>query len=224
MTRCASELNFPAVGLGWSAPEPVRCALETERLLIRSYRLEDAEPVFRVINDSRDHLLPWMPWARGHQQIADTVKYIAEQIISLTAGPRFTNIGVGIFEKSTGDFLGGTGVHDVRTDTASCETGYWLRADRCGSGYATEACARIISWAFAGQHTGGLGLRRMRIYCSGANAASARVPVKLGLRQEVHQREDYYLETLGPTDRLGWGVMASEWDHARHRALNPDEG
>jgi RimJ/RimL family protein N-acetyltransferase len=219
MTRCQSETNFPAFGLGWSAPQPVRCRLETPRLTVRAYRLDDAETVFRTVNDHRDHLLPWMPWARGHRQTADTVKYIAEQIIATTAGPLFSNIGVGIFERATGDFLGGTGVHDVRPDTASCETGYWIRADRCGEGFAAEACRHILSWAVSDQSAGGLGLRRVRIYCSSANAASRRIPEKLGLRQEVHQREDYYVESLGPTDRLGWGVMAHEWDTARHTVL-----
>lgn len=213
-----------ALGLGWTAPDLVRCHLETPRLLVRAYRLEDAEAVFAAVNASREHLLPWMPWSRGHRQLADTVKYIAEQIIAQSAGPGFTNIGVGVFDRTSGEFLGGTGVHDVRPETASCETGYWMRADRCGQGFATEACARVISWAMQDQSAGGLGLRRVRLFCSSANAASRRVPEKLGLRQEVCQREEYYAEGLGPTDRLGWGVMAGEWDSAEHRSITRDAG
>lgn len=210
---------FPAAGLRWEAPNPVRVELETDRLTIRPYRLSDADEVFGVIHSSMSHLTPWMPWAPTHTGLAVTTKYIAEQIIALTAGPKFTNIGIGIFEKDTGDFVGGTGVHDVRRDTASCETGYWIRHDRVGRGYATEACARVLSWALGDQSTGGLGLRRVRIYCSSANRASSRVPEKLGLAPEVRQREDYYIEGIGPTDRLGWGVMAGEWDTASHRVI-----
>jgi RimJ/RimL family protein N-acetyltransferase len=224
MTRCQSEANFPAFGLGWSAPDLVRCHLETPRLTVRAYQLEDAGAVFRVVNDHREHLLPWMPWARGHRQIADTVKYIAEQIIATTAGPLFTGIGVGIFERASGEFLGGTGVHDVRPDTASCETGYWIRGDRCGQGFAAEACRHVVSWALSDPSAGGLGLRRVRIYCSSANAASRRIPEKLGLRQEVCQREDYYVEGLGPTDRMGWGVMGREWDCQHHRLCASGHG
>jgi RimJ/RimL family protein N-acetyltransferase len=219
MTRCQSNLNFPASGLAWTAPNPLRCELATARVVVRPYRLDDAEAVFRVINDSREHLLPWMPWARGHRQPAETAKYVAEQIIALTAGPAFNAIGLGVFDKATGDFLGGTGVHDVRPDTASCETGYWVRPDRCGRGLATEACALAISWALTDQSLGGLGLRRVRVYCSSANLPSRRIPEKLGLTAEVHQREDYYVEGLGPTDRLGWGVMTREWDTRAHRAI-----
>lgn len=217
MTHCASERAFPSPGLGWAAPEPVRVDLHTPRLHIRAYRLEDAPEVFEVINNSRDHLLPWMPWAREHRQIAFTTRYIADQVLALSAGPSFNSIGVGIFEKPGGAFVGGTGVHDIRRDTASCEIGYWVRPDQRGKGYAAEACRHILSWTFTDQAQGGLGLRRVRIYCSGANTPSQRIPAKLGLTKEVHQRLDYCLDTLGPTDRLGWGVMAHEWDAAEHR-------
>jgi len=221
MTHCASELNFPSPGLAWSAPDPIRVDLETERLLIRAYRLEDAQEAYGVIQDSLDHLMPWMPWAPGHTSLAFTAKYLAEQMLALTAGPKFKEIGVGIFEKATGDFIGGTGVHDVRPDTASCETGYWIRHDRTRRGYASEACGRILSWALSDQSSGGLGLRRVRIYCSSANAPSSKVPERLGLTAEVRQREDYYIKGIGATDRLGWGVMASEWDCENHRVIPP---
>lgn len=219
MTHCASELNFPSPGLGWVAPSPVRIDIETPRLNIRGYTLGDAQEVFEVIHDSLDHLMPWMPWAPGHTSVAFTTKYIAEQIMSMTAGPNFTNVGVGIFEKDTGSFVGGTGVHDVRRDTASCETGYWIRHDRVGHGYAREACAHALSWALGEQTAGGLGLRRVRVYCSSANAPSAKIPERLGLTAEVRQRQDYYIEGIGPTDRLGWGVMANEWDCKSHQIV-----
>ncbi len=219
MTRCASELAFPSRGLAWRAPDPISVALETERLTIRSYRLEDAPEVFRVIADSREHLLPWMPWASGHTSVEFTSKYLAEQMLARGSGPAFTGIGIGIFEKDGGAFVGGTGVHDARADTASCETGYWIRHDRVGRGYATEACGRVLSWALGDQDAGGLGLRRVRVYCSSGNLASARVPEKLGLTPEVRQRDDYYIEGIGPTDRLGWGVMANEWDTTRHSII-----
>ncbi|MFK7759336.1 MAG: GNAT family N-acetyltransferase [Phycisphaerales bacterium] len=219
MTRCNSENNFPLPGLAWLAPTPLRCELETERLLIRSYHLGDADEVFQAIQESREnHLLPWMPWAKeNHHNLESTTKYICEQMISLANPATFNNVGVGIFSKSTGRFLGGTGIHDVRADTASCEAGYWIRRDDIGNGYAKEACARIISWALDTQARAGLGLHRVRIYCSSANIHSTNLINQLELKQEVHQRQDYFIQGVGPTDRLGWGVMNSEWDCINHR-------
>lgn len=221
MTRCQSELNHPAEGFGWTAPTPVRCHLETPRLVVRAYTLDDAPRVYDTIRASMDHLMPWMPWAPGHTSLAFTTKYISEQLLAQDSGAKFAGLGVGVFERESGLYLGGTGVHDVRRDSASGEIGYWIRPDRVRLGYATEACARVLSWAFDEQSVGGLGLRRVRIYCSGANERSSRIPTKLGLTQEVRQREDYFVAGVGATDRLGWGVLRDEWDRDNHRVITP---
>lgn len=57
------------------------------------------------------------------------------------------------------------------------ETGYWLRADSTGRGYATEATECLTSMAFAR-----LGASRVVICHDPANAASEGVPRRLGFR------------------------------------------
>ena len=223
MTHCASENLFPTQGLGWTPPAPLTCNLESDRLIIRSYSLGDAQELFDTIERSREgHLLPWMPWAKdNHRTLESTTKYICEQNLAMANPATFNNVGTAIFCKESGRFLGGTGVHDIRRDTASCETGYWIRRDAVGNGYAREACARTLSWALAAKAAGGLGLLRVRIYCSAENVHSTNLIEKLGITAEVRQRKDYYIETIGATDRLGWGVMADEWDCENHCAINP---
>lgn len=230
MTRCASEQERPDEGLAWRPPPRLDIRVETPRLVVRSYALDDAAAVFEAINASRDHLTPWLPWVDEHRELAGTVRYIASQIVlanepsTLTGGGDGARLGlgVGIFERESGAFVGGTGFNDVRPSTASAETGYWIRADRAGRGYCTEAMRHWLSWLLTPQEAGGggLGLARVRIYCSSANGASRRIPEKLGLRQEVHQRADVHIPSLGVTDRLGWGVMRDEWDCARHTMRN----
>ncbi len=221
MTQCAQESNFPVSGLNWTPPDPLRCDLESERLIIREYQLSDAHNLFDAINDSRDgHLLPWMAWCKeNHRTLESTTKYVCEQMLAMSTPITFNNVGTGIFCKDSGRLLGGSGVHDVRKDTASCETGYWIRRDAIGNGYAREACARTISWALGTQSKGGLGLNRVRIYCSADNTPSKKLIERLNVRQEVHQREDYYIESIGLTDRIGWGVHADEWDCEQHCSL-----
>lgn len=223
MTRCASENAYPATGLDWSHPGPIQCELETERLVIRNYTLDDVDALFEAINDSRDgHLLPWMMWCKdNHHTIESTTKYVCEQMLAVANPMTFTNVGTGIFCKDTGRFLGGSGVHDVRRDSASCETGYWIRRDAIGNGYAREACARTISWSLEEQSRGGLGLQRVRIYCALENTHSKNLIEKLNIRQEVHQRRDYVVDGIGVCDRLGWGVLKDEWDCENHRAITP---
>ncbi len=217
MPRCANETDT-GQGLGWTPPEPFTIRFETARLVLRAYELTDAAALFDAVSTSRDHLLPWMPWAReGHTDLAASAHYITTQIMALRDRAAFHAVGIGIFDKHPGRLLGGTGVHGVHRDTACAETGYWIRADATGRGYCTEATAGVLSWAFRGQDAGGLGLRRIVIYCSAENVASSRIPEKLRLRKEVEQREDYFVPGHGCTDRLGWGVLAGEWDCARMR-------
>ncbi len=42
--------------------------IETDRLILRCYRLEDASMVSEAIGKSLDHLRPWMPWAKNHPE------------------------------------------------------------------------------------------------------------------------------------------------------------
>jgi RimJ/RimL family protein N-acetyltransferase len=217
MTRCASERDT-GLGIGWTPPSPFTVRIETPRLVIRHYELGDAERMFEAVASSREHLLPWMPWAKdSHTDVAASSHYITTQLMALRDPAGFRGVGVGIFDRASGRFLGGTGVHGVHRDTAGAETGYWIRADAVGRGLATESTAHVLSWAFRPQPSGGLGLRRVAIYCSAQNPRSARVPEKLGLRMEVRQRQDYFVPGAGCTDRLGWGVLADEWDCELHR-------
>ena len=217
MPRCASEQDT-GQGLGWTPPDPFPARFETERLAVRTYGLDDVEALYEAVSTSREHLLPWLPWAKAeHADLTATTHFIAMQMMDLRNLAGLTKVIMGIFDKATGRLLGGTGVHGIYRDTACAETGYWVRADATGKGYCTEATAGVLSWALGAPGKGGLGLRRIIIYCSAENAASRRIPEKLGLRQEVEQREDYFVPGYGCTDRLGWGVMAGEWaDRTAH--------
>ena len=221
MTRCASEDKHPVQGLGWRAPNPVPTRIDTPRLTIRLTRLDEIGSCARVIADNVDHLHPWMLWAKGvHANPAALYKFLAEQHLGIDDPATLKELGLGIFLKDSDTLVGGTGIHDIRPDTASCETGYWIVKAHTGKGYGEEACRHVISWALRPQSESGLGLNRVRIYCSSANKPSARIPEKLGLTAEVTQRQDYFVESHGPTDRLGWGVLANEWDYTTH-AIRP---
>lgn len=225
MTHCSSENQFPAAGFEWTAPDPLPLRIESDRLLIRTYTLDDVEEVYRVVNETREHLIPWLPWCRaGYTDMDASTHEIATFIMELRKPMELSRVIFGVFLKETGELIGGSGIHDIRRDTASCETGYWISKSHTRMGYGEEACRRTISWAMQDQLKGGMGLRRVRIYCSGENKASTRLIEKLAIRAEVMQRDDYYVEGVGCTDRLGWGVLRSEWDCENHRMITHASG
>lgn len=217
MTRCRSEELYPAKGLGWTPPDPVPLPIETPRLVVRPYEPRDAEALHRVVDGCRESLLPWLPWAReDHRDAERSLQFIINNRMTLRDTTTLGHIVLGVFDRETGDLLGGHGIHDIRRDTASCETGYWLAPHARGKGLITEATAHVLSWCLCPQAERGMGLARVRVYCSSENAPSRRVLDRLGLTPEVHQRRDYCIEGVGVTDRLGWGVLADEWDCNRH--------
>lgn len=222
MTHCASENQFPAEGFGWTPPNPLPLRIESDRLIIRTYTRDDIEEVYRVINETRDHLIPWLPWCRsGYRDMDAATQEIVNQIMELRDPMKLHRVIFGVYLKSTGELIGGSGIHDIRRDTASCETGYWVTKKHTRKGYTEEACRRTISWAMQSQDKGGMGLRRVRIYCSNLNTGSAKLIEKLAIRKEVEQPDDYFIEGIGLTDRLGWGVLQTEWDCQNHRVITP---
>jgi [ribosomal protein S5]-alanine N-acetyltransferase len=77
-----------------------------------------------------------------------------------------------------GEAIGGIGIHPERMEHA--ELGYWLGEPYWGKGYATEAAAALIAYAFT---EGGLSALSAGHYWD--NHASGRVLTKLGFRYTV---------------------------------------
>jgi RimJ/RimL family protein N-acetyltransferase len=219
MTRCASENPHCPGGLGYTPPAPLSFRIETPRLVLRPFELGDAPALFETIERTRSHLLPWMGWAEtGHRSLAQTTEFVAQQVVQLTDAAALATkmVSVPMVDRTTGEIVGCTGYHDLRESTASVEVGYWVRGDRCRQGLCSEGVRHWLSWLLTPKAAGGMGLARVRIYCSSENRASARVCEKLGIRPEVMQRADFFVPGVGVTDRLGWGVLASEWDTQSH--------
>jgi RimJ/RimL family protein N-acetyltransferase len=188
--------------------------LETERCVLRWFEASDAEALHLAVDPHREALLPWLPWAAAdHDSIA-----ASDLRIGWFGGRRAGQDGVvpdytmGIFEKGSGQLLGGTGLHRILPEHADAEIGYWLRADRWGEGFATEATAALISAAF-----GDWGFRRIRLVCSAANTPSRRIPERLGMRLEGCERANRWVDGHGWTDTLTFGVLAEEWDPGKQR-------
>ncbi len=82
--------------------------LRGPQVVVRPYRLEDAEEVFAAVDESREHLWPWLPWVVQHQTVEDTRDFILRTPAKWLLREDLT---VGIFEASSGRYLGGSGLH-----------------------------------------------------------------------------------------------------------------
>jgi ribosomal-protein-serine acetyltransferase len=195
----------------WSPPQPLPAPIETERLVLRFYEASDADAMLAALNADRASLLPWLPWVSvDNRNVAECVYHIERfRRVRDEGTPEYA---MGIFDRETFELVGGTGFHRVSADIGQAEIGYWIRGDRARRGLCTEAVAALISAGLTPKDRGGWGFRRITIVCAEPNAASRRVPEKLGLRLELRAKADRWIDGLGFVDTLGWGVTADEWD------------
>jgi len=176
--------------------------IETQRLVMRCYNPSDAQLLADSVNESLDHLKPWMPWAHNKPQP------ITEEVQRLQgARGRFDlqqDYTYGIFDKSESRILGSTGLH-TRLGDQELEIGYWIHKDFVKQGLATEATAALIKVSFEIIH-----IHRIEIHCDPANIASASVPRKLGFTHEGTLRaKTPFLD--GWSNSMIWGLLDTEY-------------
>jgi RimJ/RimL family protein N-acetyltransferase len=149
----------------------------TDRLEIRCWQPADAAGLKQAIDDSLDHLRPWMPWAVHEPEPLDDK---VERLRTFRAlFDRDEDYIYGIFERDSGRVAGGTGLH-VRVGPQGREIGYWLRADLQGRGLMSETVAALTKVAFEVD-----GVRWVEIRCQPENERSAAVPRRLGFAHEA---------------------------------------
>ena len=152
------------------AAPPERIDLPDGRALVR-WSADRAAAAATSINESLDHLAPWMAWASEPATEAALAVFFA-------AGEELwdqrRDFGYSIVEGAEARIVGGCGLHG-RLDEHGLEIGYWVHVDRIGQGVATVVSEALTDAAF-----GIPGIHRVRIQCDDRNVRSARVPEKLG--------------------------------------------
>src|SRR5579859_720150 len=154
--------------------------LRSERVIVRPYRESDAQALFEAVNESRDHIRPWLPFADAHQTVEESLDWIIHQQANWLTRE---DLVLSVWEKATNRILGGTGIHPKNWEHRCFEIGYWLRVSAPGHGYMTEAVQLLTNYAFAS-----LAANRVEIRCDERNVRSAAIPRRLGFIQEARLR------------------------------------
>ena len=151
----------------------IRFPIETDRLLLRPFELDDAEALHAIWSDpTAARFSDDVPdWPRP-RTVEDTLRYL-EAIIA-----RQTERGYApwaVIEKATGRLIGDCGLFPADGVGAEIELAYGLAPDVWGRGYATEAAAACLRVGFEQ-----LGARRIVADVDPENPASLRVLEKAG--------------------------------------------
>lgn len=176
--------------------------IETKRLILRCWKPEDATMIQEAAAASKEHLLPFMPWAADEPQTVEQKVNLARRFRGLF--DRGEDYIYGIFDPGELRALGGTGLHTRLADNA-LEIGYWLHKDFINQGLITESTAALTKVAFELYH-----VERMEIHCSIENLASAAVPRKLGYVHEATRRRLAFMHGE-KSDSMIWTLFADEY-------------
>ncbi|MFW5691679.1 MAG: GNAT family N-acetyltransferase [Chloroflexota bacterium] len=148
----------------------------TERCVVRAPRSGDGPATTAAIYESLDLLRPWMSWAVKTPEldwVEHGIRYSAAQFLLRE------DLRMQIFHRASGQYLGGTGLHQIDWKVPTMEIGYWLRASAQGQGYMTEVVNALTDYAFR--------------YCH-----AERIEIRMDTRnfpsQTVAQRCGYVLE------------------------------
>ena len=145
-------------------------------VLLRPFRLEDAQETFTAVRESLTDLKPWMSWAYDDYSLKDTKEFIR---ITRACWPEGTLFAFAITDAKNGLILGGCSLSHVHPVYHMCNLGYWVRSSRRGRGIAGRAALLAARYAFEK-----VGLVRVEIVVALENKASVRVAEKVGAHYE----------------------------------------
>lgn len=167
---------------------PIFEELRGERVLVRPYRESDAQALYEAMEESREHIRPWLPFADAHQTVEESRDWILHQMAKWLLREDFV---VSVWDQTGQRYLGGSGLHPRNWQIGYFEIGYWLRASAVGHGYMTEVVSLLTDYAFTQWDA-----NRVEIRCDERNVHSAAVARRLGFVQEARLR-NHLLATDG---------------------------
>jgi len=148
--------------------------LASERLILRPFKLEDAEDMFEFTSDAETTKYIYEP----HKDINKTLNVLANYYIKEAIGK------YAVVLKESKKLIGIVEFR-VHEDNKSGELGYTLSRHYWGKGYMTEACKLLLDLAF-----NTLQLERVFAGHELNNSASGKVLLRLGMTQEGILRKD----------------------------------
>ncbi|QPK81601.1 GNAT family N-acetyltransferase [Schaalia sp. ZJ405] len=162
----------------------------TERLVLRAWRREDADSLFRYASDPRIGPAAGWPPHQTVEESAHIIDTVLFQPESYAITLRDTDEAIGAIALKMGDAT------DLTDRADECELGYWIGVDYWGRGLVPEACRELIRHAFED-----LGMRAVWCAYYDGNHKSARVQDKLGFVFH-HTSDNVPVPQLGE-DRTG---------------------
>jgi RimJ/RimL family protein N-acetyltransferase len=162
--------------------------IETERLILRKPRMEDAPIIFEAYAQDLE-VTRYLVW-RPHKHVGETegfLNYCLRVWVQETSFPYILTLRR-IDEP--------VGMLEIHNKGFKLEVGYVLARSYWGKGYMTEALRAVIAWAI-----GRPDIFRLQAVCDVDNLGSARVMEKAGMEREGLLRRYVIHPNISPQPR-----------------------
>lgn len=136
---------------------------------------------------------------------AEIARRLREQWFRLTLDEEGQNVTLGVERHDTGELVGDVILMFHSREHGNGEIGWVFHPGVAGQGFATEAAAAMLDWAF-----GPVGLRRVVARLDARNERSAALCERLGMRLEARLVENEYFKGELTTE-LDFAILAREW-------------
>ncbi|MCA0971958.1 GNAT family N-acetyltransferase [Halobacillus litoralis] len=171
-----------------------------EEITLKIIGMEDAEELYTLADQSREHLSTWLPWIHFTNSPDDTRQFIKSAMKRYGEADGLT---VCILYK--GKVAGTIDLHAIDWKNKKTSIGYWMGAGFKGKGLLTRSCDSLFTYVFEE-----MGLNRIEIRADVNNVKSRAVPERLGFVQEGIIREAAMLYDQ-PSDHAVYGMLRKEW-------------
>ena len=158
--------------------------LETERLIIRSFTMDDADAMFKVFGDPETMRFFGIWLATSVENARRFIRWVTG--METEHGYSFW----AVVEKESGEVIGDCGLAPLEGEGPEVELGCDLRRDQWNKGYATEAGRACLEYGFKE-----LKLRRIVAVTNPQNLGARRALQKLGFA-EIGKGEHYGSESV----------------------------
>lgn len=172
--------------------------IETERLILRQYRLTDVNDVTEGLNNI--NVSKWLAGAPYPYTTKD-----AEYFINKSINEKLYNFAIVL--KNENKVIGGTQLTNIDLYNGTAGGGIWISEKYWGKGYGTEAFGARIKYAFEV-----LGLRRLENGYFKENEKSHKMQLRFGYKDEGIRRQKYVSRASGKIeDEYITGLLKDEW-------------
>ena len=172
--------------------------VETERLILRQWNMDDIDDMVEGLNNI--NVTKWLAGAPYPYTIED-----AKHFVQKTIDNDLYNFAIVL--KSENKAIGGTQLTNVDLFNGTAGGGIWINEKYQGYGYGSEAFGARIKYAFEV-----LGLRRLENGYFKENEKSHKMQLKFGYKDEGIRRQKFVSRGSGKIeDEYITGLLKDEW-------------